>query len=57
VVRLQAVRALEKIGDVRAVKPLIRALGDWCGEVRWMAAGALGKIGDAWALPELERVA
>ena len=49
--------APEKISDVRAVEPLIRALSDPDEDVRWQAAWALGVIGEARALPELERVA
>ncbi len=39
------------------IEPLIAALKDRDGDVRRRAAEALGKIGDARALPELERVA
>jgi HEAT repeat protein len=41
-----AAEALGKIGDSRAVKPLIRALEDGSNDVRKSAAEALGKIGE-----------
>jgi len=52
-----AVDLLEKIGDERAVEPLIAALHHPDIRVRLSAAHGLGKIGDGRALPELERVA
>jgi len=36
---------LGKIGDPRAVEPLLAALGDEKSDVRWAAAKALGQIG------------
>lgn len=47
-VRISAARTLGKIGDARAVEPLIQALkedSDW--SVRHEAVEALGEIGDA----------
>ena len=53
-VRENAAEALGKIGDVRAVYPLIRALlTDTHKDVRWYAAIALGKIGDVRAVESL----
>jgi HEAT repeat protein len=46
-VRWLAVEALGKIGDARAVDPLIAALKDEDSNVRKNAAEALGKIGNA----------
>ena len=48
-VRRHAAKALGEIGDVRAVEPLIKALG----EGNSSAAGALGKIGDVRAVEPL----
>ncbi|MDP7535193.1 MAG: HEAT repeat domain-containing protein [Candidatus Poseidoniia archaeon] len=45
-VREAAAEALGKIGDVRAVKPLIKALRDVAFDVRLNAAFALGRIGE-----------
>ena len=42
-------------GDARAVELLIEAMEDPDGHVRYYAARALGKLGDAQALPVLER--
>tara|TARA_B000000460_G_C21378590_1_gene332805 strand:+ start:406 stop:630 length:225 start_codon:yes stop_codon:yes gene_type:complete len=44
-VRLHAAEALGKIGDERAVEPLIEALNDEEGHVRRGAAVALGRLG------------
>ena len=44
---------LGEIGDLRAVDPLIEALGDDEGHVRARAAQALGKLGDARAVGPL----
>jgi len=52
-VRWHAARALEEIGDKRAVEPLIKALGDKSPIVRWHAARALGEIGDKQAVEPL----
>ena len=49
----EAVEALSKIGDTRAVEPLIAALKDGHMDVRGAAAKALGKIGDARAVEPL----
>jgi hypothetical protein len=49
-VRYAAVEALGKIGDSRAVEPLIAALKDWDQDVRYAAVEALGKIGDSRAV-------
>lgn len=51
-VRLAAASALGKIGDSRAVAPLIDALGDQDG-VQEVAALALGEIGDKRAVDAL----
>lgn len=52
-VRREAAKALGKIGDTRAVEPLIQALRDEDWEVRSGAARALGEIGDARAVEPL----
>jgi HEAT repeat protein len=52
-VRRRAVEALGKIGDPKAVDPLINALKDEDEYVRKNAAGALGKIGDPKAVDPL----
>lgn len=49
-VRKNAAHALGKVGDKRAVEPLIAALGDEYGDVRWTSAESLGKIGDKRAI-------
>ena len=53
-VRKHAAIALGKTGDKRSVAVLIKALDDRCGYVVCEAAGALGLIGDARAIPHLE---
>jgi HEAT repeat protein len=50
-VREAAIEALVKIGDARAVGPLIAVLKDW--RVRTMAASALGELGDPRAVEPL----
>ena len=50
-VRSSAAVALGKIGDTRAVEPLIAALGDQNEVVRRGGAMALGKISDRWQIP------
>jgi HEAT repeat protein len=55
-VRSQAAFALNKIG-APAVEPLIAALRHPNPAVRWSVARILGSIGDARALPELDRAA
>jgi hypothetical protein len=53
-VRLNATEALGKIGNERAVEPLIKTLeDDWDSVVRLFATEALGKIGDARAVEPL----
>ena len=52
-VRQEAVLALGKIGDARAVEPLCAALKDRSSNIRQHAASALGKIGDARAVEPL----
>jgi hypothetical protein len=52
-VRVQAALVLGKLGDTRAVQPLIKALGDQNKTVRGIAASALGQLGDAAALEPL----
>ena len=56
VVRKAAVATLGKIGDERAVEPLIGVLSDDDWRVRWSAAEALGKIGDERAVEPLIEV-
>lgn len=51
-----AAEALADIADRGAVVPLIEALSDVSAEVRLWAAFALGRLGDAEALPELQRL-
>ena len=46
-VRREVAEVLGKLGDARAVEPLIAALGDANTDVRREVAGALGKLGDA----------
>ncbi|MCD4684978.1 MAG: HEAT repeat domain-containing protein [Anaerolineae bacterium] len=53
IVRYNVVEALGKLGDVRAVEPLIVALRDENMDVRRNAAEALGLIGDARAVEPL----
>lgn len=55
-VRSQAAFALNKLG-APAVEPLIAALRHPNPAVRWSVARILGSIGDARALPELDRAA
>jgi hypothetical protein len=52
-VRVQAALVLGKLGDQRAVPPLIKALGDTNKTVRGIAASALGQLGDASAAEPL----
>lgn len=51
--RQQAAEALGKLGDARAVGPLIQALSHHNEWLRWHAASALGKIGDQQAIAPL----
>jgi hypothetical protein len=55
--RLAAVAALGKLGDRRAMKPLVTALGDSNPQIRAVAAAALGKLGHKAALPALKGAA
>jgi HEAT repeat protein/energy-coupling factor transporter ATP-binding protein EcfA2 len=55
-VQRRAAEALEKIGEP-SIKPLIAELRAPETQVRWFAVDILGRLGDARALPELERVA
>jgi hypothetical protein len=52
-VRVQAALVLGKLGDNRAVPPLIKALGDANKTVRGIAASALGQLGDSSAADPL----
>ena len=52
-VRLHAAEALGKIGDERAVEPLIEALNDEDASVRRGAAVALGRLGAERAVEPL----
>ncbi len=52
-VRVQAALVLGKLGDPRAVQPLIKALADSNRTVRGIAASALGQLGDAAAVDPL----
>lgn len=55
--RWGAAEALGRMGDQRAVDPLIPLLGDPDWRVRLKAAWSLGQIGDPAALPSLMRLA
>jgi len=55
--RLSAVVSLAKLGDKRALKPLVTALHDPNAQVRALAATGLGRLAHKAALPELEHVA
>jgi hypothetical protein len=55
-VRVQAALVLGKLGDPRAVPPLIKALGDANKTVRGIAASALGQLGDASAVEPLREL-
>ena len=52
-VRASAVEALAKLGDSRAVEPLIASLEDDDADVRFSAARTLGELGDARAVEPL----
>ncbi|MFN8529563.1 MAG: HEAT repeat domain-containing protein [Anaerolineae bacterium] len=56
IVRGRAALMLGKLGDARAVDPLIEALDDSGYQTRLNAAEALGKIGDPRAIKALLRV-
>lgn len=55
--RISAVVSLAKLGDKRALKPLVTALHDPNTQVRALAAAALGKLGHKAALPALTEMA
>ena len=55
--RLSAVIALAKLGDKRALKPLVTALHDPSAEVRAAATVALGHLGHKASLPALKDLA
>jgi hypothetical protein len=55
--RIGAVVSLAKLGDKRALKPLVTALHDPNAQVRALAATALGKLGHKAALPALKTLA
>ena len=52
-VRRAAVEALVRLGDVRAVEPLLAMLRDSDGDVRLAAVEALGRLGDVRAVEPL----
>lgn len=55
--RLSAVVSLAKLGDKRALKPLVTALHDPNAQVRALAATGLGRLGHKAALPALANAA
>jgi hypothetical protein len=55
--RLAAAVALAKLGDRRAMKPLVAALSDPNAQIRAVAAAGLGRLGHKAALPQLKNVA
>jgi hypothetical protein len=55
--RMSAVLSLARLGDKRAMKPLVTALSDPNAQVRAIAATALGKLGHKAALPALKSAA
>jgi len=55
--RLSAVVSLARLGDKRALKPLVTALHDPNAQVRAIAAAALGRLGHKAALPALRSAA
>lgn len=55
--RLSAVLSLARLGDKRAMKPLVTALQDPNAQIRAVAATALGKLGHKAALPALKTAA
>ncbi len=55
--RMSAVLSLARLGDKRALKPLVTALHDPNAQVRAIAATALGKLGHKASLPALKSAA
>ncbi|MDB4956139.1 MAG: hypothetical protein JWO36_3708 [Myxococcales bacterium] len=55
--RLSAVVSLARLGDKRALKPLVTALHDPNAQIRGVAAAALGRLGHRAALPALRSAA
>ena len=55
--RLSATVSLARLGDKRALKPLVTALHDPAAEIRAIAASALGKLKHKAALPALRSLA
>jgi hypothetical protein len=55
--RLSACTALARLGDKRAMKPLVGALADPNPQIRAVAAVGLGKLGHKAALPVLKNTA
>src|SRR5512135_3200201 len=54
-VRIGVIEALGEIKSPRSVEPLVHTLlTDQVSEVRWVAALALGEIGDIRAIPALQ---
>ena len=51
--RQQAAEVLGRLGDRRAIEPLVATLGDWNGGVSARAAAALEKLG--WVAPDDQR--
>jgi HEAT repeat protein len=51
--RVKAVEALGRIGDERAVEPLLPLLNDPSPDVQWVTAQALGKLHDRRAVEPL----
>lgn len=47
------IAALADLGEMRALEPIVKALGSTTKEVRWNAIIALGKLGDASAVGPL----
>lgn len=55
--RLAAVTSLARLGDKKALKPLVGALSDPNARIRSVAAAGLGKLGHKAALPALTAAA
>jgi HEAT repeat protein len=54
IIRMNSARALGKLGNLRAVRPLINLLRDENTDVRAAAAVALGEVRDTRAIPALQ---